>query len=67
MQTNRFQKFDIIIIGAGIAGLYTALNINPELKVLLLSKRDFTVSNTSLAQGGIAAVLAKDDSTELHM
>ncbi|MCL1789468.1 MAG: FAD-dependent oxidoreductase [Oscillospiraceae bacterium] len=50
----KFKKYDVIIVGAGIAGLYTAIHLNRRLKVLLLSKRAFTVSNTALAQGGVA-------------
>jgi len=48
------MKYDVVIVGAGIAGLYCAINLNPKLKVLLLSKSDLLTSNTALAQGGIA-------------
>ncbi|MCL1903816.1 MAG: FAD-dependent oxidoreductase [Oscillospiraceae bacterium] len=57
-----FNNYDIIIVGAGISGLYTALNLDKRLKTLLISKKDFTVSNTALAQGGIAAEFEDLDS-----
>ncbi|GHV47296.1 L-aspartate oxidase [Clostridia bacterium] len=63
-----FLKYDVIIAGAGAAGLYTALNLSAELKVLVLSKDDPSLCNSALAQGGIAAVLDKEsDSFLLHM
>jgi len=46
--------YDIIIIGTGIAGLSTGLNVDPSKKVLILTKDMPRVSNTNLAQGGIA-------------
>ncbi|MDD6023752.1 MAG: FAD-dependent oxidoreductase, partial [Oscillospiraceae bacterium] len=48
------KKADVLIVGAGIAGLYTALHIAPEKSVLVLSKESIDVSNSYLAQGGIA-------------
>ncbi|MDR1754528.1 MAG: FAD-binding protein [Eubacterium sp.] len=64
----KFKNFDIIIIGAGVSGLYAALNIAPCFKVLMLSKRDFMLCNSALAQGGVAAVMDKDnDDYTLHI
>ena len=60
-------KTDVLIVGAGIAGLYTALNIAPEKSVLVLSKESIEISNSYLAQGGIAAVIRPDDETVLHV
>jgi L-aspartate oxidase len=57
---------DVLVIGSGIAGLYTALKISESRDVILLSKTDLTQSNTRYAQGGIAAVTAETDSPELH-
>lgn len=59
--------YDVVIVGAGIAGLYTAVNIKSNLKILVVSKSSFEISNSSLAQGGIAAVTARDDTLEDHI
>lgn len=62
------KNYDVIIIGSGAAGLYTALNLDPKLKVLVLSKRDLLLSNSALAQGGIAAVVdTKNDNVDMHL
>lgn len=55
------MKYDIIIVGAGLAGLYTALSLNNDLNICILNKSELGNSNTELAQGGIAAVLEKSD------
>lgn len=61
------NDFDVIIAGCGVAGLYAALNLSSELKVLVLSKKDSTLCNSSLAQGGIAGVYkSPEDSAEFH-
>lgn len=61
------KKYDVLIIGCGVAGLYTSLSLPENLSVFVLSKQDETVSNSSLAQGGVAAVLSlENDSYELH-
>ncbi|MCL2070819.1 MAG: FAD-binding protein [Oscillospiraceae bacterium] len=63
-----FIKYDVIIIGAGVAGLYAAINLNAGLKVLLLSKKELTLCNSALAQGGISTVLDKEsDNHETHI
>ncbi|MGE5701914.1 MAG: L-aspartate oxidase [Clostridia bacterium] len=59
-------KTDVVVIGAGIAGLYTALQTSEFADVVLISKRGLDDSNTRWAQGGIAAVTAKTDSPALH-
>jgi len=57
---------DVVVVGAGIAGLYTALQISEYARVILISKKGLDDSNTRWAQGGIAAVTLKSDSPELH-
>jgi L-aspartate oxidase len=57
---------DFIIIGSGIAGLRAAIALAPAGRVLILTKADPTESNTGYAQGGIAAAVGADDSSELH-
>ncbi|CAJ1004573.1 MULTISPECIES: L-aspartate oxidase [Bacillales] len=59
-------KTDVAVIGAGIAGLYTALQASEYADVVLISKKGLDDSNTRWAQGGIAAVTAKSDSPALH-
>lgn len=62
------EYYDVIIAGTGVAGLYAALNFSSDVKVLLLSKNTLTLSNSALAQGGVAAVVdtTKDD-YKLHI
>lgn len=52
-QINKYTS-DVIIIGAGIGGLFTALNIDDNHKITLLSKSTSKENNSILAQGGIA-------------
>ncbi len=64
---NLDANYDVVIAGAGAAGLYAALHLPPSLRVLVLAKREATLCNSALAQGGIAGVWnAPDDNTELH-
>jgi len=57
---------DFLVIGSGLAGLTYALRVAPHGSVALLTKKTRTDANSSWAQGGIAGVLADDDSFELH-
>lgn len=52
---------DVLIIGAGLAGLYTALNIDKNKKIIIVAKEALGASNSSLAQGGIAGELDTDE------
>lgn len=62
------KQYDVIIIGAGAAGLYAALQFDKNVSVLLICKRELALSNSSLAQGGVAAVLDQDhDNFKLHI
>ena len=61
------ENYDVIIAGTGAGGLYSAINLPANLKVLLITKRELILCNSALAQGGIAAVYKpEDDSTRLH-
>jgi L-aspartate oxidase len=53
------MQYDVIIIGAGVAGLYAALHLPKNKKVLIINKRETFKCNSFYAQGGIA--LAKDE------
>ena len=59
--------FDVIVVGAGAAGLYSALCLPGHLRVGLISKDKLSRSASGWAQGGIAAVVDPEDSTELHL
>ena len=62
------KEYDVLIVGSGAAGLYAALQFPEDVSVLLISKRELTLSNSSLAQGGVAAVLDKsNDNFKLHI
>src|SRR4030042_6865428 len=58
--------YDYIIIGSGIAGLYTTLLAKNAGSVLVITKGSIEDCNTRHAQGGIAAPISKNDSPELH-
>jgi len=60
------NNWDVIVIGAGAAGLMTCLELPSNLKVLLLNRNTSKVSSSRWAQGGIASVVRKDDSFDLH-
>jgi L-aspartate oxidase len=56
-----------LIVGSGIAGLYVALRARElGLRPTIVTKSALDESNTRYAQGGIAAAIGPDDSTELH-
>ncbi|MBR6796941.1 MAG: L-aspartate oxidase [Clostridia bacterium] len=59
--------FDVLIIGSGIAGLYAALHLDESLQCAMVTKANIDESNSYLAQGGIAAVMSKDDDFEGHI
>ena len=58
---------DFLVIGSGVAGLSFALRAAEYGKVTILCKSDPLVSSSAKAQGGIAAVIDKDDTFEEHV
>jgi L-aspartate oxidase len=60
-------SFDVIVVGAGAAGLYSALCLPAALRVAIVSKADLPLSASDWAQGGIAAVVDPQDSVDLHI
>ena len=61
LQTVNNLRYDYLIIGTGVAGLYLACNIPKDEKCLILSKSDISACNTYLAQGGIALSRSESD------
>jgi L-aspartate oxidase len=58
---------DILVIGAGIAGLRAALEVPAGIDVLVVTKDQIQESNSSYAQGGIAGVMSPEDRFEDHI
>jgi len=61
------MECDVLVIGAGMAGLMCALELPSDLRVVLLSKNPMPTGSTFLAQGGLAAATSPDDSVEMHL
>lgn len=61
------HRFDFLVIGSGIAGLTYALKVAHEGRVAIITKKEKAESNTNYAQGGVAAVMSKVDSFDLHL
>ena len=61
------RRFDVVIVGSGLAGLSTALLLPASIRVAILTKRSIEDGSSGWAQGGIAAVLADDDSFDAHV
>ena len=60
-QTTEMITTDFLVIGSGVAGLSFALRAAKHGKVIVLCKSDPLVSSSAKAQGGIAAVMDKND------
>ena len=61
------RRFDIVIVGAGIAGLSMALRLPTAMRVAVVTKGLLGESNTRYAQGGFAAPIGPDDTVDLHV
>ena len=61
------HSFDVLIVGSGLAGLTSALHLADQRRVGIITKRRLLDGASDWAQGGIAAVLAADDSFEAHV
>jgi L-aspartate oxidase len=58
---------DVLILGSGAAGLTLALRLSPAVSVAVISKRELTEGSTLYAQGGISAVMDRQDTVESHV
>lgn len=58
---------DVLIIGGGIAGLRAAMEVDPKLSLLIVTKDQLDESNSNYAQGGIAGVIGPEDRFEDHV
>ncbi|MEX1118733.1 MAG: L-aspartate oxidase [Terrimicrobiaceae bacterium] len=61
------RSFDTIVLGSGIAGLSFALKAAEVGTVVLVTKQKLADSNTAWAQGGVACVVSREDSFDLHI
>jgi len=52
---------DVVIVGAGIGGLYTAIQLPADYQIVMLCKEDMTICDSMLAQGGISVLRDEDD------
>lgn len=55
------NKYDVIIVGTGVAGCFTALHLPSDMDILLITKGDLEESDSFLAQGGICVLKDDDD------
>ncbi|MBI5937076.1 MAG: L-aspartate oxidase [Betaproteobacteria bacterium] len=61
------QRYDVLIIGAGLAAASLALSLPGRLRIAILAKKGYEDSASYWAQGGVAAVLGEDDTLEEHV
>ena len=61
METEREMQADVVIVGTGAAGLFAALNLPRDRKILIITKKDAESSDSFLAQGGICVLRDQTD------
>ncbi|WP_035893724.1 L-aspartate oxidase, partial [Legionella oakridgensis] len=69
-QQGQSYEYDVLVIGTGLAGLHYCMQLvelQPKLKIALISKAEASECNSRYAQGGIAAVFSPEDSIESHI
>ena len=57
---NNLQA-DVVIVGTGVGGCFSALNLSEDLSIIMITKSDFESSDSFLAQGGICVLHDDDD------
>ena len=55
------MEADVVIVGTGVGGLFSALNLPEDKKIIMITKSDLESSDSFLAQGGICMLHDKDD------
>ena len=66
LDTKRLPAGAVLVVGAGLAGLYLALKLAPRPVYVLTSRRSSVGAASAWAQGGIAAALSAEDSADSH-
>lgn len=66
LETRRLPPGSVLVVGAGLAGLYLALKLAPRPVFVLTSRRSKDGAASAWAQGGIAAALHPDDTVAAH-
>ena len=62
MDTEERKEYaDVVIAGTGVAGLYSALNLPRDKKIIMITKSDVESSDSFLAQGGICVLRNEED------
>src|SRR3979411_1932656 len=61
------ERFDFMVIGAGIAGLSAAIRLADAGTVLVVTKEELAESNTAYAEGGIAVAMGGEEDVALHL
>lgn len=56
-----YKEYDVIIVGTGAAGLFTAISFSENYKILMITKDTIENSDSYLAQGGISTLLRDED------
>ncbi len=64
---DQLERTDFLVIGSGIAGLFYALKAAARGTVIVATKKTSAESNTNYAQGGIASVMSREDTFDLHV
>ena len=58
---EKHLEYDVVIVGVGVSGLYAALNLPKEKRILMICKEDMDSCDSMLAQGGICVLRDEDD------
>lgn len=59
-------QYDTVIVGLGVSGLYTAINLPSDKQILMICKEDMTSCDSMLAQGGICVLRDEDDYQDFY-